>query len=119
MRFVWAKQMAGLQPAELWSGKRLVERPYPSLKNNAKNVELAQAPEEVAPWLNWMSAQIANMDFALEETCRVFPHGGDHERRRFIARKLKPIASKGNVTLGELRMVAHSALKELTTQKSA
>jgi hypothetical protein len=25
---VWAKQMAGLQPAELWSGKRLVERPY-------------------------------------------------------------------------------------------
>ena len=62
---------------------------------------------------------IANMDFVLEETCRVFPHGGDHERRRFIARKLKFCARNGNVALGELRTVAHSALKELTKQKSA
>jgi hypothetical protein len=27
---VWAKQMTVLQPAELWSGKRLVERLNPS-----------------------------------------------------------------------------------------
>ncbi|NOJ47576.1 hypothetical protein [Bradyrhizobium archetypum] len=62
---------------------------------------------------------IANMNFVLEETCRVFPHGGDHEHRRFIARQLKLSASKGNVTLSGLRTVADSALKELTKQKTA
>ena len=62
---------------------------------------------------------MANMDSVLEETCRVFPHGGDHKLRRFIARKLKLSASKGNVTLDGLRTVADSALKELPKQKSA
>jgi hypothetical protein len=37
---------------------------------------------------------IANMDFVLEETCSVFPHGGDHERRRHIAQKLKLSAKR-------------------------
>lgn len=59
---------------------------------------------------------LANMDFVLEETCRVFPNGGDHERRRFIAQKLKLSAKEGNTTLGGLRSVAHSALKELSIQ---
>ena len=59
---------------------------------------------------------LANMDFVLEETCRVFPNGGDHERRRYIAQKLKLSAKKGNTTLGGLRSVAHSALKELSGQ---
>jgi hypothetical protein len=58
----------------------------------------------------------ANMDFVLEETCRVFPHGGDHERRRYIAQKLKLSAKKGNTTLGGLRSVAHNALKEISSQ---
>ena len=62
---------------------------------------------------------MANMDFVLEETCRVFPNGGDHERRRYIARKLKLSAKKGNTTLGGLRTVAHGALKEITEQRSA
>jgi hypothetical protein len=57
---------------------------------------------------------IANLDIVLEETCSVFPHGGDHERRRYIARKLKLCARKGNTTLGSLRAVAHAALKEIT-----
>ena len=61
---------------------------------------------------------MANMDFVLEETCRVFPNGGDHERRRYIARKLKLSAKKGNTTLGGLRTVAHGALKEITEQRS-
>jgi hypothetical protein len=61
---------------------------------------------------------MANMDFVLEETCRVFPNGGDHERRRYIARKLKLSAKKGNTTLGGLRTVAHGALKEITNQRS-
>jgi len=62
---------------------------------------------------------IANMDFVLEETCKVFPHGGDHERRRYIAQKLKLSARKGNTTLGGLRAVAHSAREELMKRKSA
>ena len=62
---------------------------------------------------------IANMDFVLEETCRVFPNGGDHEHRRHIAQKLKLSAQKGNTTLGGLRAVAHGALKQLTKQRSA
>jgi hypothetical protein len=62
---------------------------------------------------------IANMDFVLEETCRVFPNGGDHERRRYIAQKLKLSAKKGNTTLGGLRTVAHGALKKITKQRSA
>jgi hypothetical protein len=58
---------------------------------------------------------IANMDIVLEETCSVFPHGGDHERRRYIAHKLKLSARRGNTTLGGLRAVAHTALKEVTS----
>lgn len=56
---------------------------------------------------------IANLDIVLEETCSVFPNGGDHERRRYIAQKLKTSARKGNTTLGGLRTVAHDALKRL------
>ena len=59
---------------------------------------------------------IANLDIVLEETCSVFPHGGDHERRRYIAQKLKLSARRGNTTLGGLRAVAHSALKEVTNE---
>lgn len=62
---------------------------------------------------------IANMDFILEEACKVFPNGGDHERRRYIAQKLKLSAKKGLTTLGGLRSVANSALQELAKQKSA
>jgi hypothetical protein len=58
---------------------------------------------------------MANMDIVLEETCRVFPHGGDHERRRYIAHKLKLSARRGNTTLGGLRAVAHGALREVTS----
>jgi len=56
----------------------------------------------------------ANMDSVLEEVCRVFPNGGDHERRKYIAQKLKQHAMQGNTTLTVLRTVAQSALKEIT-----
>lgn len=62
---------------------------------------------------------IANMDIVLEETCSVFPHGGDHERRRYIAHKLKLSARRGKTTLGSLRAVAHTALKEITNKGPA
>ena len=57
---------------------------------------------------------IAKMDLALEEACRVFPHGGDHERRRYVAQKLKLNARKGNTTLDGLTVVANLAVEELS-----
>lgn len=56
---------------------------------------------------------IANMDSVLEEVCRVFPNGGDHERRKHIAQKLKQHAMQGDTSLTALRAVALSALKEI------
>ena len=43
-----------------------------------------------------------------------FPHGGDHERRRYVAQKLKLNARKGNTTLGGLTIVANLAVEELS-----
>jgi hypothetical protein len=63
----------------------------------------------------------ANMDVVLEEACRIFPHGGDHEQRRRVAQKLMLSARKGNTTLGGLTAVASAAVQELTRadQKSS
>jgi hypothetical protein len=60
----------------------------------------------------------ANMDAVLEEVCRDLPHGGDHESRKRIAKKLMQAAKKGNVTLEGLRTVASRALSELSSRKS-
>jgi hypothetical protein len=57
---------------------------------------------------------IANMESVLEETCRGFPNGGDHELRRYIAEKLKASAGNGSSTLGEFRAIAHNALNEIS-----
>jgi hypothetical protein len=62
---------------------------------------------------------IAHMEAALEKACRKFPNGGDHETRKFIARKLKLSAKKGNTTLGGLSTVAHRALEDLSKRESA
>src|ERR1041385_2503901 len=56
----------------------------------------------------------ANMDVVLDQACRIFPHGGDHEQRRRIAQKLMLSARKGNTTLGGLTAVASAAVQELT-----
>jgi hypothetical protein len=61
----------------------------------------------------------ANMDVVLEEVCRDLAHGGDHEIRKHIAKKLMQSAKKGNVTLEGLRPVASRALAELLRYKSA
>ena len=37
---VWAKQMVGQQPAELWSGTRLVERLFPPNEKQAVSHEV-------------------------------------------------------------------------------
>ena len=62
---------------------------------------------------------LANMDSVLEETCRDFPHGGDHELRRHIAEKLKESAEEGRSTLAELRAVAQAALRDLAKKRTA
>ena len=41
----------------------------------------------------------ANMDVVLDETCRELQHGGDHESRKYIVKKLLYATKKGNVTL--------------------
>jgi hypothetical protein len=61
----------------------------------------------------------ANMDVALEEVFAGMPHGGDHESRKHVARKLIQSAKKGNVTLDGLRAVARDASQHLLTRKSA
>jgi hypothetical protein len=62
---------------------------------------------------------IANMQAALDKACQCFPNGGDHESRKYIAGKLIESAENGNTTLGGLDVVAHDALLELTSRKSA
>jgi hypothetical protein len=57
---------------------------------------------------------IANMDLALEQACRIFPHGGDHELRRYVAERLKANARKGNTTFDGLIAVATAAVEELS-----
>ena len=61
----------------------------------------------------------ANMDVVLEEICRRLPHGGDHESRKHIAKKLMQSVKKGNVTLEELRSVASRAFSDLSKHRSA
>jgi hypothetical protein len=53
----------------------------------------------------------ANMEVVLEQVCRPLAHGGDHEIRKRIARKLIESARKGNTTLGGLTMVAKNAFE--------
>jgi hypothetical protein len=59
------------------------------------------------------------MDVVLEEACRGLAHGGDHESRKYVARKLTQSVKKGNITLEGLRPVASRALSELSSRKSA
>ena len=61
---------------------------------------------------------IAAMEVALEKACRRFPHGGDHESRKYIALRLMLSAKRGNTTLGGLDVVAHRALEEIAKQES-
>ena len=61
----------------------------------------------------------ANMGVVLEEVFADAPHGGDHESRKQVAKKLIRSAKKGNTTLEGLRAVARDALQELSTRKSA
>jgi hypothetical protein len=54
----------------------------------------------------------ANMEVALEQACRRLPHGGDHDTRKRVARKLLDSARRGDTTLGALSTAARKALKQ-------
>ena len=56
---------------------------------------------------------MANMEVALENVFRAYPHGGDHESRKHVARELMQSARKGSTTLGALTAVAKSSFQEL------
>jgi len=56
---------------------------------------------------------LANMEVALDNAFKAQPHGGDHESRKHVARKLMQSARAGDTTLGRLMMVAKSALHEI------
>jgi hypothetical protein len=75
----------------------------------------------MADWGGGMNDErtAANMDVVLEEICSGLPHGGDHESRKFVAKKLMQSVKKGNVTLEGLRPVASRALSEVSSRKSA
>ena len=64
------------------------------------------------------SRTIANMDVVLEEACRIFPNGGDHETRKYIAEKLRLSAMEGPTTLGALSAVAQDAIRELAKRSA-
>ena len=63
---------------------------------------------------------LSKMDLVLEEVCRELSKcGGDHESRKYVARRLMTAARAGKTTLEELRAAGHDALRHLTTRKSA
>ena len=51
----------------------------------------------------------ANIEVVLNATFRAYPNGGDHERRRHVAKRLVLSAKCGNTTLGGLSAVAKAA----------
>lgn len=56
---------------------------------------------------------LARMDLALEQACSVFPHGGDHEQRKYVAAKMILSAINGNTTFDGLSEVACHAVEQL------
>jgi len=61
---------------------------------------------------------LANMEVALDNVFRMHPHGGDHESRKHVARRLMQSARNGNTTLGSLTAVAKAALQEITLRRA-
>ncbi|WP_375780382.1 hypothetical protein ACE103_17040 [Bradyrhizobium sp. ma5] len=62
----------------------------------------------------------ANLDVVLDDVCRDLPNGsGDHETRKFVARRLLRAARQGRKTLGALEYVARKALHVLLERRPA
>jgi hypothetical protein len=63
--------------------------------------------------------RIFNMERLLDELFEGVRHGGDHETRKHVAKKLMQSAKKANVSLEELRAAGREALRHLSTRRSA
>jgi hypothetical protein len=62
---------------------------------------------------------VANMGVALENVCRNLPNsGGDHETRKYVAKKLVQAARKGNTSLNALEEIARHALDDLSRSQA-
>jgi hypothetical protein len=60
------------------------------------------------------SRTLADMEVALERTCKILPAGGEeHAARRHIASKILKCARRGGVTLGALTKAGRVAANEL------
>jgi hypothetical protein len=60
-----------------------------------------------------------NLEGVLDELFEGVAHGGDHETRKHVAKKLMQSAKKGNVTLEGLRAVGGEALRQFSIRRSA
>ena len=60
---------------------------------------------------------VANMEVALEEAFAGMIHGGDHESRKHVAKRLIQGARRGSVTLEALRAVAREAFDQLSARR--
>jgi hypothetical protein len=60
-----------------------------------------------------------HLEVVLDDVFRSVPHGGDHESRKRVAKKLVQSAKKGNVTLDGLRVVGREALRHLSAGDGA
>jgi len=58
----------------------------------------------------------ANMEVVLDEVFEGMLHGGDHESRKYVAKKLMQSAKKGNVTLDGLRAVGRGAFQQINSE---
>jgi hypothetical protein len=89
----------------LFAGRRL-----PSAEGNAGGRENSAKIDE---------RTISNMNVVLEEVFEGVPHGGDHESRKRVAKRLIQSAKKGKATLDGLRAAGRDTLRQLSARKSA
>jgi len=125
--------MVGEQPAELWSGARLVQRLSPSDEKQAVSHEIHEGAEKNKAALGsgcdprrgprredhmitdtFDRRTIAKMEVALERACLLLPTGSEkHRARRIIAGKIIECANRGDATLSRLTEAGCAAAMQL------
>lgn len=128
------KQNQSLEERLSEEAKRLREEakllPLGALRNETiRRAEQAETAAHISEWLRSPACKrpdeaaimtkldgrtLAKINLALEQACRGFPHGGDHEQRKYIAHKMMLSALNGNITFDELTEVADAAVEELS-----
>ncbi len=62
---------------------------------------------------------VAILEALLDEVFAGEPHGGDHESRKHVARRLLESAEERNATLDDLSTVGRDAFQQLSTRRLA